>query len=146
MRQLWKLSWLLFRARLQYHELLSKQIIFYFTLVTSSGKVTTMMNWNHVSSSPTWPQNGLNILQLTHTKQNQGRDGNIKDLPEKFRDTSIVVRIAPCGEDKAGITESATWERGCADPWRTQCISYQCRGTHGTLKKPSVSRIPTCAS
>lgn len=36
------------------------------------------------------------------------RDGKRENLPEKFRDTSIVVRIAPCGEEKAGITDSVT--------------------------------------
>lgn len=44
----------------------------------------------------------------THTNQNEKRNGNSESLPEKFRDTSIVVRIAPCEGEKAGITDSVT--------------------------------------
>lgn len=146
MRRFWKLTLFLFCTRLQYHVLLSKKMNSYFTLVTNPGKVTTIIPWRTESMFPPLLLDPKMVKifssSLTQSKTKEGI-WNTEDLPEKFRDTSIVVRIAPCGEDKVGITESVTWERGWADPWRTQCISYQCRGTTAALKNPGVSRIPT---
>ena len=92
-------------------------------------------------STPKWLK-----YPLTHTKQNQERDGNSENSPEKFRDTSIVVRIAPCGEEKAGITDSVThFRKGLG--WHVENTAWQVpkqRYPNATLESPSVSRIPTC--
>lgn len=111
MRGLWHLTLFLLCTRLQHHVLLPKQITSYFTLVTSEDKATTITAWWTVCLFPSLLLNRQMVTTSLLTQiltQNQGRDGKSENLPEKFRDTSIVVRIAPCGEEKERVTDSIT--------------------------------------
>lgn len=114
MRWLWKLTLLLFCTRLQYHVLISKQIISYFTLVTSWGKVTTIIPWWTETMFPPLllDPKMVKIFFRSHT-QNKTKEGmgTLRTYLKNSETQASSWGLHPAGQTKQGL-QKVPLERG----------------------------------